>query len=67
LAALTAVSIYYHGVTNDLSTQLATDEQAIHQPQHTVDMNQEVIERFNSSVTNQGILKDFPDWEEDLE
>jgi hypothetical protein len=61
LAALTAVSIYYHGVMNDLSTQLATDEQAIHQLQHTVDMNQEVIERFNSSVTNQDILKDFPD------
>jgi uncharacterized coiled-coil protein SlyX len=66
LAALTAVSIYYRGVTNDLSTQLASDEQAIHQLQHTVDMNQEVIERFNSSVTNRDIIKRLSRLESDL-
>jgi hypothetical protein len=33
LAALTAVSLYYHGVTNDLSLQLKVDETAIHRLQ----------------------------------
>lgn len=66
LACLTAVSIYFHGVTNDLSVQLATDEQAIQKLQHTVDMNQQVIERFNSSVTNQDIVSRLSKLEENL-
>jgi hypothetical protein len=66
LAALTAVSLYYHGVTNDLSVQLAVDEKAIHKLQLTVDANQQVIERFNSSVTNQDVTERLSRLERDL-
>lgn len=57
LAGLASVSIYLNSFHKQMTQQLSTDEDKIHHLEHTIEMQERIIERFNESVTNTDVLK----------
>jgi len=66
LAVCTAISLYYQTVTQDLQIQLDQERDAVTALQATVDGNSQVINRFNSSITNTDVLERLKALEIDL-
>ena len=57
LAGLVAVSLYLNAFHTQMTQQLASDEEKIHELQVTIDLQERIIERFNESVTNTDVVK----------
>ncbi|KAL3912763.1 MAG: hypothetical protein SGILL_006757 [Bacillariaceae sp.] len=57
LAGLVAVSIYLNSFHTQMTQQLSTDEEKIHQLEITIELQERIIERFNESVTNTDVVK----------
>ena len=56
LVLVVAVSIYGQWEIHDLGVQLTRDESHIHSLQDTIKTQSQVIERFNTSVTNSDVM-----------
>ncbi|KAG7349634.1 organic solute transporter Ost alpha [Nitzschia inconspicua] len=57
LAGLVVVSIYLNSFQKQMTKQLSTDEEKIHNLEKTIQIQERIIERFNESVTNTDVLK----------